>query len=330
MIISCPACSAHYSVPIAALGEEGRTLRCAKCGTAWDQHPYQDNTLELDEHEVTTAPPPPPAHVVAPPAPEPMPEPEPAPMPEPEPEPEIETAPEPAIESAPAITQDLDEDLPSEEELNEIFGDDDDFEPIGSMVESTYTQDDIDTLDDIGDPEPIPEVFTAPVRHKEQKKKRGGFIKFLFKLIVLIGILGAAVHYGKAYILEYYPPAQEYYDMADEYYGQAESMLGMEEDLSELLEIRDVHSSRRKEGNDDILIIAGDVGNISESGQKVPQIRVSLYDGADSEVQFVVTNTKDMEVQAGGTTPFEAIIKNPVSSARRLEVTFIKEDEASE
>lgn len=324
MIISCPACSAHYSVPIAALGEEGRTLRCAKCGTAWEQHPYQDSVLELDEHEVTTAPPPPPP----PPAPEPMPEPAPAPMPEPEPAPEPEPTPTLEVAPEPAITQDLAEDLPSEAELNEMFGDDDDFEPIGSMVESTYSQDDIDTLDDIGDPEPIPEVFTAPVRHKEKQKKRGGFFKFLFWLIVIIGGLGAGAHYGKAYVLEYYPPAEEYYGMADGYIGQAKTLLGMEEDINEMLEIRDTHSSRRKEGNDDILIIAGDVGNISEETVKIPQLRISLFDGEENEVQFIVVSTKDMEVQAGGTSPFEGTFKNPVSSARRLEVVFMKPEKS--
>jgi len=56
----------------------------------------------------------------------------------------------------------------------------------------------------------------------------------------------------------------------------------------------------------------------------VPQIRVSLFDGTDQEVQFVVVDTTDKEVEAGGTTPFEAKITNPVSSARRLEVTFME------
>jgi len=321
MIISCPNCSAHYSVPIAALGEEGRTLRCAKCGTAWEQHPYQDSVLELDEHEVTDAPPPPPPP--PPPAPEPVPEPEPEPMPEPEPEPEPEMEETLVADVTPAVSEDLDEDLPSAEELNDIFGDDD-IEPMESMTDSMYSQDDIDTLDDIGDPEPIPEVFTAPVRQKEEKKKKGGFFKFLFILIILLGGIGAGLHFGKSFIVGAYPPAQGYYDMLDEMISPYIGMLGMEPQLSELMEIRDVHSSRRKEGNDDLLVIAGDVGNISEDTQMIPQIRVSLFDGADQEVQFVVVDTKDKEVAAGGTTPFEALIKNPVSSARRLEVTFME------
>lgn len=39
MIIACPACGTRYAVPEAAIGSEGRTVRCAKCKHSWFQDP---------------------------------------------------------------------------------------------------------------------------------------------------------------------------------------------------------------------------------------------------------------------------------------------------
>ena len=87
MIIACPACGTRYAVPDAAIGSEGRTVRCAKCKHSWYQDPPE---LELNSPVETTAPAP--AAPVAEPAPAP-PAPAPAPVqpvagPTPAPEPE--------------------------------------------------------------------------------------------------------------------------------------------------------------------------------------------------------------------------------------------------
>ena len=41
MIIECPACTTRYDIK-ADLPPEGRTVRCAKCGTVWRAMPESD------------------------------------------------------------------------------------------------------------------------------------------------------------------------------------------------------------------------------------------------------------------------------------------------
>ena len=79
MIIACPACGTRYAVPDSAIGNEGRTVRCAKCKHSWFQEPPErELTLPVKEQPdpglpaVARAPaaaPPPPATLAdAPPA----------------------------------------------------------------------------------------------------------------------------------------------------------------------------------------------------------------------------------------------------------------------
>ena len=89
MIITCPACTTHYSVNRAALGAVGKTVRCFRCSSKWHQVPVADQPQVMAPPVAAPPPPvaapPPPVAAAPPPAPAPAPEPAPAPAPEPAP-----------------------------------------------------------------------------------------------------------------------------------------------------------------------------------------------------------------------------------------------------
>jgi len=122
MIIACPACGTKYVVPDNAIGDSGRTVRCAKCKHSWFQGPNEERkspepapaaVAPTDTQPAVKDPSPEPAPPPPEPAPEQHKEPaESAPSTEPAPEPEPEAEPANA-DAEPSInhwrTEDYDE-----------------------------------------------------------------------------------------------------------------------------------------------------------------------------------------------------------------------------
>lgn len=355
MIITCPACSARYSVDATHLGSDGRMVACANCSHRWHQAPQSDTPPPLRPAPAPVpqaqpqaagpaaappqaAPPPPPA---PPPAPPPEPEPQPAyaepPAAEPEPEPEFEvpevTEPEPEAPTETAAEPDEEDEAdspdelaeralaiaaeeppdqsPSQEELDAMFGEP---EPLESIVDGDDDDDSTyDDADDIPEPEPIPDVFTAPDFETESAGIPWKRIVVAVIVVMLVGGLGTGLVVARDAIVAMVPGMQGIYNVV----GLGEPPVG------EGLEIRAVQYERGAQGETEVLTVSGTVVNQTELPVDVPYIQVILRDDAGESLRDETVPPDQALLPGGENFRFRVPLDNPSPLARNIEVLFV-------
>lgn len=270
----------------------------------------------------------------------PAPAPQPAPVqPEPEPGPEEEeiTLPdmEEDIEDDPMAAfatddDDDDDDSLSSDDIDKMFGDDDEPAALSSMVEDSDGDDDdvedITGFDDLDEPEPIPQVFTADETgddefddefdDEEEDHSKGSVLKIILAVVLGIFILtlGGAI-FLREMIIEMIPATEGIY-----------SMVGLGDDtLGAGLSINDVKSSRESIGGKDVLVVRGLIVNVSKRERPVPMLELRLSDLDGKLVQSEQTSPLKKRLTVGDKIGFKIQVENPSALARKLEVTFIEE-----
>lgn len=272
-------------------------------------YPPQAGYAAAQAPEMATAAPNP----VAPPAPEPAPPPpapEPAPPP-PMPEPDPEPVPEPEPE----------EDLISADDLDAMFDEDDEVDEAGfsSLVdtgEDVEDYADIDSPDEMDDPDPIPQVFSADDQEPdEDEPKKGNWLKIvLITLVALVVIAAATFFFARGPLTDAVPALEEVYES-----------LGLVE-LGEGLQIQQPEFEQETEGGLEVLVVSVTIKNVSDKIRQVPQIRANLLDG-----EFLVLSSTDVaplksELDPGESMPAKIRIKEPSPLRRSVTVTFIDPD----
>ena len=340
MIITCQNCHTNYNVDAKVIGG-GKTVQCRNCSNSWFQNPIPSVPRYAPAAApvaVAVAPQPMPAPVY--PEPEPVPQPIPEPEPVPEPAPEPDPMPEPIAEPEPeaeaeaeavdeaaaeepaqnkAAAEDVAgaaEDALSPDQLDEMFGEDPKSDAFGTLNEQDGADEDgtID-LDSIPDPEPIPGVFSSGDDEltDDGSVAKGGKGKIIgIAAAVLILALGGGLFFGRSFIIDMAPQAAGIYEMLD--FGGAE--------IGEGLDIRNVKSLREVESGVDILIVRGQISNVSKEDRRVPMIQVVLYDGEGEVVQSTIAAPLKNRLPPGTSIGFSAKLPEPSALARRLEVPF--------
>ncbi len=384
MIIICPSCSTRFSADARLLGVGGKTVRCFNCGHKWLQEPVWEAPRpaapihpapqpmpypmpqQMPQQMPYGVPQPPPygmqphmqqpapypmqqpmqqqmPHGMPQPMAEPVPQPVAEPVPEPmwEPEPEYEPEPEPPAWEAP-------EDLPSDDDLNAMLGDDTEPEGMDSFIgnpdedlENMFDEEDTeppeisslvgdlggdseneyDDPEDFPEPEPIPTVFTAPGMRREPEKKSRLLLFILIGVFVLLFGSAAGLYFLKGMVVEMVPAMAPLYEM-----------VGLGEEPGAGLEIpkKMLKPERITEGGMDILVVRGVVKNISDMPKEVPPLKVWLHDADGNEVQSAISTAEETQLEPGASTSFKIRVEEPSALARGINVTFIHPEEAME
>ena len=155
----------------------------------------------------------------------------------------------------------------------------------------------------------VPQMW--PVAAPE-KARSGGSASLVGWLVgVLIVLIAASAVIGRNEIVAGFPASASIYQK-----------LGLPITLRLGLQFEGVTSKRVDERGVAVLVVEGDIINVSEHDRSVPPIRVTLLDGGGRELQQELFKAKDTRLGAGAKTSFSGRLVNPAEQARNFSVTF--------
>ena len=298
MIISCPSCGASFNIKSEALGPNGRSVKCSKCAHRW--HASADG--EAQAEQATAAP---------------------------------EGADAPA--AAPQADQDAGDSAGSTTDSGAAeFGDTGTAGTEPGEDAAAHASD-----DPAAEPPPVPpdlrdalglgadaaaeEDATASRGRRRvgapARKPRRSIAKILsiFVVLLLVGAAGSAAVVMKQQVMMWLPATQRLY-----------AMIGLEpEVLGHGLKIVEPNPKKEIDGNDEILIVEGEVRNIAEKPVDVPLMRGALLDKQGKELHIWTFTAAKSRIGPGELAQYRTEFRNPPSDAQSLDITFTRTNAAS-
>ncbi len=144
--------------------------------------------------------------------------------------------------------------------------------------------------------------------------RRGTAIGWVALAAVVIAVLGGGT-VARNEIVAVWPPAAQLYELA-----------GLEvESLPFGLELRNVKHSQRTEDGVPVLIIEGEVKNISKFTYEVPKLRAALQNAEQNEIKNWTFSAVQTRLLPGESAPFVTQVKDPPPKATGVTITFVND-----
>jgi hypothetical protein len=157
---------------------------------------------------------------------------------------------------------------------------------------------------------PIPPGSNLPV-FPQQRRSRA-WIGWLAAAVVVLAVAGGGV-LERDRIIAYWPPAERYYAMA----GLAEAV---EKDT--VFELRNVQQSTFVEDDRTVVVITGEIANVSKKTLKVPQVIAQVFDKNNQVLKKWEFTAVSAELGPGETTVFSDRFADPPRGAVNLLVSL--------
>ena len=298
MLIVCPTCAMTYQVKLAALGDAGRTVRCANCKNTWFATP--DSALA---EEAVFAPAK--AQAEAPPS-------------------GAKFAAKSALDDWDVAADDAN-DLASEAAAP--VGDPDVATALAVMEAPPLVPSDAAAESapagakfDPGEPDSIETIAARRARHAytERKQKRSA-LQHVFSIPMLIVVLAAIVLSALTWrvaLVRQFPQTASLF-----------SMLGMPVNLRGL-SFMDIKSRGEFVDGTMVLVIEGTIVNLTPRALEVPRLRFGLRNGAGHEVYAWTSLPSKTTLGSGDGLAFRTRLASPPADGRDVIVRFFNRRDA--
>ncbi|MDH3699834.1 MAG: hypothetical protein OEU46_00855 [Alphaproteobacteria bacterium] len=158
-----------------------------------------------------------------------------------------------------------------------------------------------------GDRMPVP-----PPRHSG----RGATISLII-LIVLVGGLGASAYMFQNTIVTWMPWSNSVY-----------AMVGLKPDiLGTGLQIIEPKPKKKIKGNDEILVVEGEIRNTSNHPLSLPLMRGALLGKDGAELHVWTFRADQAKIEPGELVGYKTEFRNPPGTAQKLDITFTRPGE---
>ncbi|MCK7614428.1 zinc-ribbon domain-containing protein [Roseibium sediminicola] len=299
MKIKCPDCSTSYEIKAEAVGAEGRSVKCAKCGNRWFVSPEDDEVGDVDFSAAA----------------------------------DTADDDEPAVEDGTdkdeadwAADAEDDDTAPDAEDDSEP----DDFKPEPPASRSSKDADKYAA--DLEDDEPEgsgtdiessakrPKIIVNP--DKFRRNHVGALLNWLFRRnyrrIGGIALFGAAVAVCAIFILMRDNVVKQSPDLASLF-----QMIGFDVNLRGL-EFRNLRTFTEVEDGKRVLVVEGSIRNLLQERNTVPAVRLSIRSGDMQEVYAWTVEPRTKSLNALDETRFRTILADPPANASDIQVRFVE------